>query len=125
MLTTDLASLADPRFRGLAPACPAGRRVEDLLAFVAGLRVGDGRPVDDVEAASARLARLRHREPDLDDPVPVFAGLEVAGMLGIEPSPVLGEAMKFLAELRVAEGPLGTEAAARRLRAWWSENQSS
>jgi len=125
LLTTDLASLADSRFRGLARACPAGRRVEDLLAFVAGLRVGDGRAVDDVEAASARLARLRRREPDLDDPVPVFAGLEVADLLGIEPSPVLGEAMKFLAELRVAEGPLGTEAAARRLRAWWSENQSS
>ncbi len=121
----DLASLSDRRFRELARGCPAGRGLEDLLAFVSGLRLGDGHSVDDVDEALMRLARLRGREPDLDDPVPVFDGLEVADMLGIEPGPVLGEALNFLADLRVAEGPLDTELAASRLQAWWSENQSS
>lgn len=125
LLATDLASFSDRRFRELARGCPAGRRPEDLLAFVSGLRLGDGRSVDDADDALVRLARLRRREPDLDDPVPVFDGLEVAEMLGIEPGPVLGEAMNFLAELRVAEGPLDAEVAARRLQAWWSENQKS
>ena len=125
LLTTDLASLPDRRFRELARGCPAGRRLEDLLSFVSGLRVGDGQPVGDVDETLVQLSRLRSREPDLDDPVPVFHGLEVADLLGIEPGPVLGEAMNFLAELRVAEGPLDAEVAARRLQAWWSENQSS
>ncbi len=125
LLTTDLASLPDRRFRELARGCPAGRRPEDLLAFVSGMRLGDGQSVDDVDEALARLAQLRTREPDLDDPVPIFDGLEVAEMLGIVPGSVLGEAMNFLAELRVAEGPLDAEVASRRLQAWWSENQSS
>ena len=125
LLITNLATLPDRRFRGLARGCPAGHRVEDLLAFVSGLRFGDGLSVDDVDEACGRLGELRRREPDLDDPDPFFGGLEVADMLGIEPGPVLGEAMNFLAELRVAEGPLDGAVAARRLQAWWSENQSS
>ena len=125
LLITNLATLPDRRFRDLARGCPAGHRVEDLLAFVSGLRFGDGLSVDDVDEACGRLGELRRREPDLDDPDPFFGGLEVADMLGIEPGPVLGEAMNFLAELRVAEGPLDGAVAARRLQAWWSENQSS
>ena len=125
LLTTDLAALSDSRFRELAGRCPAGHRLEDLLAFVSGLRLGDGWPVDDVEAALVRLERLRGREPDLDDPVPIFDGLVVADMLGIEPGPELGTALDFLVGLRVAEGPLDPAVAERRLRAWWSESQSS
>ena len=125
LAATDLASLSDSRFRELALRCPAGRRLEDLLAFVSGLRLGDGRPAGDVDAALERLTRLRAREPDLDDPVPIFGGLEVADLLGIEPGPELGRALDFLVGLRVAEGPLDPAVAERRLRAWWSESQSS
>ncbi len=124
LLTADLATLSDRQLRELAGGCPAGRTVEDLLTFVAGLRLGDGLSGDDVDEALGRLGELRHREPDLDDPAPLFGGLEVADMLGIEPGPELGEAMNFLVELRVAEGPLGAEVAARRLQAWWSDKQS-
>lgn len=116
---TDLASLSDSRFRELARRCPAGRRLEDLLAFVSGLRAGAGLPVADVDAALGRLERLRGREPDLDSPVPFFDGLEVADMLGIEPGPLLGTAMNWLAQLRVARGPLDRDVAARLLRDWW------
>lgn len=117
----DLAALADRRFRELARGCPAGRTVEDLLTFVAGLRSGDGLLVDDVAQASERLVDLRGREPDLDDPAPLFSGSEVAEMLGVEPGPELGKAMNWLVELRVAEGPLAADAAAARLQHWWSD----
>ncbi len=116
----DLAALSDRRLRELARSSPAGRSVEDLLAFVAGLRSGDGLAVTDVVAASAQLVDLREREPDLDDPAPFFNGLEVAEMLGVEPGPELGEAMNWLADLRVAEGPLDADVAAARLTRWWA-----
>ena len=125
LVATDLAALSDRRFRELAGRCPTGRRVEDLLAFVSGLRCGDGRPVDDVEVALARLERLRGREPDLDDPVPTFDGLEVADILGIEPGPELGTAMAWLAQLRVKRGPLDRDVAARLLRSWWDSSSRS
>ncbi len=39
-------------------------------------------------------------------------------ILGIRPGPEVGEAYRFLLELRLDEGPLGAEEAERRLRAW-------
>ena len=117
----DLGVLADRQLRELARGCPAGRRVEDLLTFVAGLRSGNGLLADDVAQAAAQLVVLREREPDLDDPAPLFSGLEVAEMLGVEPGPELGKAMNWLVELSVAEGPLDTDAAAARLQHWWSD----
>ena len=39
-------------------------------------------------------------------------------ILGIPPGREVGEAMRFLLELRLDEGPLGAEEAERRLRAW-------
>jgi poly(A) polymerase len=36
----------------------------------------------------------------------------------------VGEALAFLLELRLEEGPLGEEEAGRRLDAWWAERQS-
>ncbi|MCY3850885.1 MAG: hypothetical protein OXF75_08805 [Acidimicrobiaceae bacterium] len=119
--TADLAALEDRRLRELAGGCPAGRTVEDLLTFVAGLRAGDGLSADDVDQMAARLAGLRGREPDWDDPAPFFSGLEVAEMLGIEPGPELGRAMNWLAGLRVAEGPLDADTAAARLQDWWAQ----
>jgi poly(A) polymerase len=40
--------------------------------------------------------------------------------LGVAPGPVVGEALSFLLELRLDEGPLGEEEAARRLDEWWA-----
>ena len=40
--------------------------------------------------------------------------------LGVRPGPEVGEALSFLLELRLEEGPLGLEEAGRRLDAWWA-----
>jgi poly(A) polymerase len=78
------------------------------------------RRMDELEA---RIAELRAREelaairPDLD-------GNEVMTQLGIRPGPQVGEALGFLLELRLEEGPLGAEEARRRLDAWWAQRNS-
>jgi poly(A) polymerase len=78
------------------------------------------RRMDELEA---RIDDLRQREelaairPDLD-------GNQVMARLAIRPGPVVGEALAFLLELRLEEGPLGEEEAGRRLDAWWAERQS-
>lgn len=72
-----------------------------------------------IDALEERIARLREQEelaairPDLD-------GNAVMALLGIGPGREVGEAMRYLLELRLDEGPLGEEEAARRLRDWWA-----
>ncbi|WP_150307377.1 CCA tRNA nucleotidyltransferase [Planctomonas psychrotolerans] len=72
---------------------------------------------DDLED---RIRDLQEQEgraalrPDLD-------GEAIMAVLGLAPGPDVGAAYRFLMELRLDEGPLGTEEATRRLLAWWSE----
>ncbi len=84
--------------RNPAKAQALARRMDDLEARIADLQ------------AREELAALR---PDLD-------GNEVMAQLGLRPGPVVGEALTFLLELRLEEGPLGREEASRRLDAWWA-----
>jgi poly(A) polymerase len=78
------------------------------------------RRMDELEE---RIAELREQEelasirPDLD-------GTDVMARLGVPPGPVVGEALKFLLELRLDEGPLGPDEAGRRLDAWWAEQSA-
>ena len=62
--------------------------------------------------AAEELAKLR---PELD-------GNQVMEQLGIGPGRVVGEAMRFLMEIRLDEGLLGDEEIRRRLDAWWAEH---
>lgn len=62
-------------------------------------------------ATREELNRIR---PDLD-------GRQVMERLGVPPGPMVGEALAFLLELRLEEGPLGEEEAFRRLEAWAAE----
>lgn len=55
------------------------------------------------------LAAIR---PDLD-------GEQIMQILGLKPGRDVGEAYRFLLELRLEEGPLGPADATERLRAWW------
>ncbi|MBF0672247.1 MAG: CCA tRNA nucleotidyltransferase [Salinibacterium sp.] len=74
------------------------------------------RAYDDLEQRIKELAEqeeIAAVRPDLD-------GEQIMAMLGIRPGREVGEAYRFLLELRLDEGPLGEEEAERRLRAWWA-----
>ncbi|HSS26047.1 MAG TPA: CCA tRNA nucleotidyltransferase [Mycobacterium sp.] len=60
-------------------------------------------------AAQEDLARVR---PDLD-------GNQIMELLGIPAGPQVGEAWRYLRELRLDRGPLSTEEATAELLAWW------
>jgi poly(A) polymerase len=76
---------------------------------------------DDLEARIARLAEeeeLRAIRPDLD-------GRQVMALLGLPPGPLVGEALRFLLELRLERGPMSHEEATAELRRWWKERDPS
>jgi poly(A) polymerase len=79
------------------------------------------RRMDELEA---RIEELRRRE-ELDAIRPDLDGHQVMQHLGIPPGPVVGEALAFLLDLRLEEGPLGEEEARRRLDVWWAERQAA
>ena len=73
-----------------------------------------------MDELEARIAELRERE-ELDAIRPDLDGNQVMALLGIPPGPLRrARRSTFLLELRLDEGPLGEEEAARRLGAWWS-----
>lgn len=87
------------------------RRKADRLAFA----------YDDLEQRIAELAEaeeLAAVRPELD-------GVQIQAILGIPPGPEIGEAYRFLLELRLDDGPIGAEAAEAKLRAWWAERENS
>jgi poly(A) polymerase len=72
------------------------------------------------DSLEARIAKLMEEEelskirPDLD-------GAQVMSLLGIKPSAAVGNALDFLLELRLENGPLGEERATKELLDWWSK----
>jgi poly(A) polymerase len=82
------------------------RRKADQLGFA----------YDDLEARIAEIAEaegIAAVRPDLD-------GEEIMRILDLKPGREVGEAYRFLLELRLDEGPLGAEMAEQRLREWWA-----
>ncbi|MDO7868198.1 CCA tRNA nucleotidyltransferase [Nocardioides jiangxiensis] len=74
------------------------------------------RTYDDLEARIARLSEeeeLASIRPDLD-------GNQIMEILGIGPGRQVGEAYKWLLDLRLDEGPKTPEQAEAALRAWWA-----
>src|SRR6516162_4744157 len=72
------------------------------------------RAYDDLEERIAFLAEREELEkirPDLD-------GNQIMEILGVRPGPVVGDAIRYLLELRMQHGPLGAERAAQALRRW-------
>ncbi len=72
--------------------------------------------MDELEVRITELAdaeELAAIRPDLD-------GGQIMAHLGIEPGPVVGEALAYLLELRLDEGPLTEQDAHERLDAWWA-----
>ena len=82
------------------------RKKADRLAFA----------YDNLEERIAEIAEaegVAAVRPDLD-------GEAIMRLLGLKPGPEVGEAYRFLLELRLEEGPLGEAVAEQRLRGWWA-----
>ncbi|WP_157157675.1 CCA tRNA nucleotidyltransferase [Diaminobutyricimonas sp. LJ205] len=82
------------------------RRRADRLAFA----------YEDLEKRIVELSKAEEMaaiRPDLD-------GEQIMAILGLKPGREVGEAYRFLMEVRLDEGSIGAEAAEQRLRAWWA-----
>ncbi len=66
-----------------------------------------------------RIARLQEQE-ELDAIRPDLDGNEIMEVLNVGPGPVIGQAYKFLLELRLENGPMGRDAAIAELKEWWA-----
>jgi poly(A) polymerase len=73
-----------------------------------------------MDELEARIAQLREQE-ELDSIRPDLDGAQVMAHLGIPPGRAVGEALAFLLELRMDEGPLGEIEAFHRLDGWWAD----
>ncbi|REJ06202.1 CCA tRNA nucleotidyltransferase [Microbacterium bovistercoris] len=71
---------------------------------------------DDIER---RIVELREQE-ELDSIRPELDGNQIQQILGIAPGREVGEAYRFLLDLRLDEGVIGPDAAEQRLREWWA-----
>lgn len=71
---------------------------------------------DDIERRIAELAA----QEELDAMRPELDGNRIQEVLGIGPGREVGEAYRFLLDLRLDEGVIGPDAAEARLRAWWA-----
>ena len=72
---------------------------------------------------SEECAREFEREEARKAERPEIDGGAVIAHLGIEPGPQVGRALRFLLELKRAEGALGEQAVFERLDVWWADNQ--
>ena len=75
------------------------------------------RAYDDLEL---RIAALREQE-ELDALRPDLDGNAIIALLGVPPGPVIGEAYRYLLELRIEHGPLGEDRARAELLRWWAD----
>ena len=75
------------------------------------------RRMDELET---RIAELREQE-ELDSIKPPLDGRQVMEFLGVEPGRVVGDALDFLLEARLDEGPIDEADAYARLAAWAQE----
>jgi poly(A) polymerase len=72
-----------------------------------------------MDSLEERIAELQAQE-ELDAIRPDLNGEQVMEALGIAPGREVGQALAFLLELRLEEGPLGEDEARRRLADWWA-----
>ena len=75
------------------------------------------------DSLERRIAELQAQE-ELDAIRPDLDGAQIMELLGIAPGPAVGEAYRFLLELRLDQGPLSEDEARAALLAWWSAHQA-
>jgi poly(A) polymerase len=71
---------------------------------------------DDIEARISQLAA----QEELDAIRPELDGNRIQEVLGIGPGREVGEAYRYLLEVRLDEGVIGADAAEQRLLEWWA-----
>ena len=87
------------------------RRRSDRLEFA----------IDDLERRIDELAQ----QEELDAMRPELDGDDIMRILDLRPSREVGEAYRYLLDVRLDEGRIGVEAAEARLRDWWTQRQAS
>jgi poly(A) polymerase len=70
----------------------------------------------------ARIERLRGEE-ELSSIRPDLDGVRIMEILGIPAGPAVGQAYRYLLELRLDEGPMAPAAAREALLAWWGSRE--
>jgi poly(A) polymerase len=78
------------------------------------------RRMDELEL---RIAELQEAE-ELAALRPELDGTQVMEQLGLAPGREVGDAMRFLMEVRLDEGLLGDDEIRRRLDEWWAQRNS-
>lgn len=71
------------------------------------------------DSLERRIGELQAQE-QLDAMRPELDGRQIMDLLGLPPGPEVGEAYRFLLDLRLDRGPLGEQAAREALLAWWA-----
>ena len=61
------------------------------------------------------------KQEELDAMRPDLDGNEIMQILGVQPGPIIGQAYKFMLELRLEQGPLDKDQAVAALHAWWAQ----
>lgn len=74
-----------------------------------------------MDSMEARVVELKKQE-DLDAIRPELDGVEVMQILGLQPGPIVGKAMKHMLEYRLEHGVIGHEAAVAELEDWAASN---
>ena len=74
------------------------------------------------DSLEVRITELKEQE-ELDRIRPDLDGAAIMEILGIKPSPLVGEAYAFLLELRMEQGPLGADLAKEELLKWASDKE--
>lgn len=69
-----------------------------------------------------RIERLQTEE-ELASIRPELSGDDIMRILGVPPGPVVGQAYRFLLDLRLDRGPIGPELAEEALLAWWAARE--
>ncbi|MFF3496413.1 CCA tRNA nucleotidyltransferase [Streptomyces sp. NPDC002795] len=72
------------------------------------------------DGLEGRIERLQEQE-ELDSIRPDLDGNQIMQVLGVSPGPVIGQAYKFLLELRLENGPMEYDAAVSALKEWWAD----
>ncbi len=75
------------------------------------------------DSLEERITKLQEQE-ELDALRPDLNGAQIMEILGIGPGREVGEAYKFLMELRLDQGPQSQQSAEQQLLRWWSERGS-